>query len=279
MACEKEVSNIKIPQSPPKLVIAAFISPQDTILQVSVGKSLPVLGKGNLSFENIRDAVVVMSDGTNSVTLSLIEGRSGYTTDASNLPIIPGQTYFLTVSNSEGMQATASCTVPITQNNTLEIISDSTENESGGKEYFMQLKWKDTPGEINYYRVFAETQTAYLFPNDGSGGGNVTTRYEDIYWDGTQFYSDSRLDGAAFSSSKGSLYSLGYIGKDPNVYSATLHGYLFNTDEPYYRYHQSVRNNSNENPFAEPTPIYSNVSGGLGVFAAYNRSTVSVRLK
>jgi hypothetical protein len=36
---------------------------------------------------------------------------------------------------------------------------------------------------------------------------------------------------------------------------------------------------SQTNPFAEPVLVYSNVTGGLGVFGAFTRTTTSVRIK
>lgn len=65
------------------------------------------------------------------------------------------------------------------------------------------------------------------------------------------------------------------------VLDITLHAYLLHTDEHYFLYHRSVRNASysQDNPFAEPVLVYTNVEGGLGVFAAYNRTTQVVKLK
>jgi hypothetical protein len=49
---------------------------------------------------------------------------------------------------------------------------------------------------------------------------------------------------------------------------------LLNVDEHYYRYHTTLRLYSGDDPFSEPAPIYSNIVGGLGVFGAYNKTTV-----
>jgi hypothetical protein len=98
-----------------------------------------------------------------------------------------------------------------------------------------------------------------------------------------QFLSDNRLDGVNFTSGRFS-WSGGYFNNNLNYdytsyESIIAYGYLFNTDEPYYRYHQSLRNSNNDNPFAEPAPVYSNITGGLGVFAAYNQSVITLQLK
>jgi hypothetical protein len=60
-----------------------------------------------------------------------------------------------------------------------------------------------------------------------------------------------------------------------------LQASLLHTDRHYYQYHLSVRgaSRSQDNPFAEPTLIYSNVTGGLGIFAAYNRTAFAMQLK
>jgi len=55
--------------------------------------------------------------------------------------------------------------------------------------------------------------------------------------------------------------------------------FLALTDIHYYNYHRSVFNFDGENPFSEPSPVYSNIEGGLGVFAAFNGSTIEVDLE
>jgi len=50
---------------------------------------------------------------------------------------------------------------------------------------------------------------------------------------------------------------------------------LLNVDVHYYKYHKSLSSNNEDNPFAEPTLIYTNINGGLGVFAAYNKTMVT----
>ncbi|WP_082214568.1 DUF4249 family protein [Dyadobacter psychrophilus] len=44
-----------------------------------------------------------------------------------------------------------------------------------------------------------------------------------------------------------------------------------NTDFHYYHFHHSI-NMQDDNPFAEPARVYTNFTGGIGVFAAYNQT-------
>jgi hypothetical protein len=36
---------------------------------------------------------------------------------------------------------------------------------------------------------------------------------------------------------------------------------------------------SGSNPFSEPTPVFNNIAGGLGIFAAYTIDSIIFRLK
>jgi hypothetical protein len=273
-ACEKEVTNIKLPGVSSKLVVTSFISPQDTLLRVSVVESVPAIGKSTLSSEDIRNATVRMSDGSTSVSLIYNTQARAYVADAAKLPVNPGKTYFLEVTDTKGRKAEASCTVPVTQHIDLEIAIDSAKNRYNNfTEYFMVMKWQDTPVEINYYRVFAE-----LMVDQGTNG---YTQPVHFYEHSSDFilYSDNRLDGARFSSPKGFINN--HLYRQRYLVSPIIYAHLLNTDEHYYRYHQSLNNNYNVdgNPFAEPVLIYSNMNGGLGVFAAYNRMNTTMPLK
>jgi hypothetical protein len=60
-----------------------------------------------------------------------------------------------------------------------------------------------------------------------------------------------------------------------------LNAYLLNVDEAYFRYYDAVerQNQLGDNPFAEPVPVPTNILGGLGCFAGYNRSSLTIELK
>ncbi|MXW15612.1 MAG: DUF4249 family protein [Rhodothermaceae bacterium] len=50
---------------------------------------------------------------------------------------------------------------------------------------------------------------------------------------------------------------------------------LSSLSEDYYRYRHSLERNVSYDPLIEePFPMYSNVSGGLGVFAGYTNTTL-----
>ena len=83
---------------------------------------------------------------------------------------------------------------------------------------------------------------------------------------GQEFVSDSNKEGELF------LYKTDQIGSDQGN-SDIVYINLCTTDVNYYNYHRSIFNFEEGNPFTEPTPVYSNISGGVGIFAAYISKT------
>ena len=67
-------------------------------------------------------------------------------------------------------------------------------------------------------------------------------------------------------------------------YDKTLYGYviveLFHVNESYYKYYvtQKKQHNGREDIFVEPTQIYSNIEGGIGVFAGASVSMQCLKI-
>jgi hypothetical protein len=279
-ACEQEVANVKLPPNPSKLVVTSFISPQDSILWVKIVQSVPVLGVRNTSNEYLEGLSVTMSDGAREVSLSRVNRSDTFAILSERLLIVAGQTYFLKVQAVDGRQAEASCTVPEAFPSTPEIELDSTI-EQGGRyvSYNMRMSWEDIAGSTNYYRVAGEIRRVYRYSNNRGA-----VNWQPLYWDsGTSniYISDAKLDGNRLISPKGMMGGNPPGGSGQEMTSSILYAYLLHTDYHYYQYHRSVYKAeiSQDNPFAEPVLVYSNIQGGLGVFAAFNRKTVEVRIK
>ncbi len=278
LACEKEVTSIKLPAASSQLVIHSFISPQDTMLNVYVTESKPVTGDrpGSVSTP-VADAAVTLSDGERTISLpvtSIFTGSRGdvYRVRAEAFPVVAGRTYFLEVSTPDGRRATAQCTVPEARV-TPEFLMDSAVRNDYGQEYVKytgRIRWLDYPGETNFYRTDGEI----WFVRPAGRGELVEERFRLNYdFRANHFFSDSRLDGALLTSPEFSF------NITENINSATVYAYLLTTDRSYFEYHRTLRAGENDNPFAEPVLIYSNVEGGQGVFAAFNRTTLIRKVK
>lgn len=293
----QEVEPKGMTQQPERLVIACFISPQDTVLAARVSFSSPVLGTNDANNPDITNATVTLSDGTRSIVLrpTTETSYSGFSTiykaNASELPIVVNRTYTLTASVPDGRRVSSTCTIPgpVYVQQVLIDTAVATEYGASRKSYYARLRWNDVPGEPNFYRVAGTNEYVrrYVF----QPSPNVPIRDTTVFMAGSwspnngSLLTDENRDGQEMISSR--------IRLAPNEYTyfegswkstppaGKLEAYLLNVDENYYLYHDAVekQNRTRDNPFAEPVIIPSNIQNGLGCFAGYNRTVFTMYIK
>ncbi|SDG14576.1 protein of unknown function [Dyadobacter soli] len=303
-ACESLVTDVDradLPQVESKLVVQCFISPQAARINVIVTESIPLFAEPDLKGGVIPNAVVKLSDGTREAVIPFDTTNQLYSVDKGALTILPGKTYFLSVTN--GVRSVkATCTVPenAAVPKTYEI-DTSVAGDIATLDTTLTVKyaWNDIAGQPNYYRVRASLDLEYSVPEGVSSnqGQIIEKRVRNRFnfnWDDTigrnDFRNDVNLDGADFNSPIGRVKlpnPLSYTGSDGTVYlsfpkskiiSVTME--VYNTDEHYFKYHRSIQTRGDsDNPFVEPSLIYTNIEGGLGCFGAYNAGQVIYRPK
>jgi len=95
-----------------------------------------------------------------------------------------------------------------------------------------------------------------------------------------EFFSDKGFDGMDIIRRTGSDFDLynNYFSAEGD--SVVLKVYLLNTEKSYYLFHKSLADyEDGENPFAESSPVYSNISGGSGIFTSYTVDSLVVKYK
>jgi len=267
-SCEKEVTNIELPEAEPKLVVGCFLSPDNSYTSVTVSTSVPIFGQnnnGSSSSSYIENATVVLSDGINSCQLVYDNFFMRYEVNSSIFPIISGKTYTLSVTASGYKNVFASCTVPQSKVATASATINQ-NNSSGYSSTSMKIKWTDIVGENNYYR----TSIKYI----GVDLNNITdTIYQQYISYNNPVFTDKNNDGGELYSSFEYLSNIGdnvYFSSSTGNY--TLKGYeieIANIESNYYLYQKTLNSYAGDNPFAEPSLIYSNIQNGLGVMGAY----------
>jgi hypothetical protein len=92
-----------------------------------------------------------------------------------------------------------------------------------------------------------------------------------------EYITDKGLDGQKIVAVTIGNYEYTF---SPSRDSSLLKIFLYHTEKPYFLYHKSLNEyNDSENPFAEATPVYSNITGGLGIFTSYTIDSLIVRFK
>jgi hypothetical protein len=268
-SCTKDVINVKLPEFEKKLVLSSFISPDLKYNELTLGCTKSDFGKLSAP-EPPGKVSVSISDGINGIRIdtTLIDSNYYFKIRIRNMHFSYGKSYKIKVDNDEGLTAEASCTVPVRRAFHIEV--DTTNrlsyNQWSGEKYSTitaKISITDFPGEANYFRLVFSVN-----------GIQFVTPVEDIV------ISDKGRDGEKIVLQSITFYPV-TINSTYETDSAFLRIYLLNTNKAYYDYHKSFYTSTlgNTGPFTEPSPLYSNVSNGVGIFAAYTIDSLIFRLK
>jgi len=263
-ACEKEVSNPKLPEFRQKLAVTAFISPSDTVSYFYVSSNKKIYGELDTDMP-LGKMNGYLSDGINEVELDTIQ--NGFKIDHKKMPVNYGQSYKLRISTSTGLNAEATCTVPGYRKFDFKVDTFSVFMQSPGPIIynFRSMEFKvtitDIADEDNFYRISGRFVVYYSNP----GTRTIFRSVSDPCFE-EEFFTDKGMDGQEITLSTNMHAGAGYSSRD----SACLELALFNTERSYYLYHRSLENyHDGDNPFMEMTPVFSNIDGGLGIFTSY----------
>ncbi len=259
-----------LPEHQPVLVINSFINP-DSVFEVSVAKSRAFLAPPEYPF--ITDATVTIFESGNRVA-ELFHTSDGLYRAINHRPRI-GATYELNVSAENFAPVKAMVTIPFPVK--IDSVTVGTATRFGTNT---TLCFQDPPGEDNYYQLllftidsFAEMDTVlsitYFFSSD------AVLRKPDDFEDESYYEDDAFFDDALFD---GDFYDLDITFFD-YFPPREMFVVLLTTSESYYNFRKSFDGQSatEDNPFAEPVPVFTNIENGLGVFAGYSSFISSLR--
>ncbi|MDX2246198.1 MAG: DUF4249 family protein [Bacteroidia bacterium] len=116
-----------------------------------------------------------------------------------------------------------------------------------------------TPLEWQTENPVVEFRSSFAFPDKN----NQLTIYQDL-----RFFSDKLVND--------SIFPLDFFLPSSRLdFIKNFHQQwvirLGTTDSAFYKYYQTVEQQKNTfyNPFSEPTPVFTNIEGGLGIWAGF----------
>lgn len=278
--CVDIVTDIDFPETEPKIVVHSFISPSDTAVQVMVSWSNPVsLGTSQESIRLIDHATVRIAEKNQpGVVVPYYPEKNVYALSTNLFPITAGNHYTLRVYVDGYESVTGVCYVPF-PNNTLQIDRYEVENFDWSELIQLDYSFSDIPGQHeNFYAPAAYLdELRYMVEQDTIGTGK--RKFQTI--SGESYISNKGREGRRFVM-RAEAYNYRYHWlegpSEDEIETSNVYLLLLATDEHYYHYHKTLENYFPDNPFAEPVLIYSNIEGGLGVFAGYNRYEIVIDL-
>jgi hypothetical protein len=289
--CQKELG-YELPYAGDRLVIHGFLSP-DRVVLVNIGKSYPPTGDHSFTGGITNATVALYEDGV--FLENLVHTAKGDYLSAGNYRPRVGKAYHVEVTAGGFPPAeTLPETIPapagvdsFTFRDT--VISPLNEDFPALR---LSFSFTDTPGQVNYYRP-----GVVVYYQDKVLGVNVfdldrAMGVEDmcVYHDGINFlvrdlcFADQSFTLNLGVETRGSVQrdeatisidSLRKYGGNPRFDRAEL--YFSSITRNHYEYLKtSYQPEGIELAFNGPRPQHSNVKGGYGILAAYNRQVVRI---
>lgn len=241
-SCQTVLENVEVPEIPVKAVVFGNISQLNNSTIIELTKSKPILNNSTTNdFESIKDASIQVTNGTDLITFRYNPSEDHYVYNGK-ISLIPGSTVMLDINTPILGDLDAEVVVPTAVSNytvTLDSIVRQYDTE-------FRLLVKKPVGVNEFYRIEA-------FADYGDDTVSVYTQNE--YFNG-----NDAQDGVL--SMKSTLYTWeSQQDKNPKLFII-----LSAITEAHYKYGKALENYQPDNPFAEPTPLPNNVTGGLGIF-------------
>ncbi|MFO7721732.1 MAG: DUF4249 family protein [Bacteroidales bacterium] len=261
-ACEPEVvTTIDLPEEDPMLAISAYLLPSNAAHNVFIGKSKPN-NKPTDSYWEVENAVVTVSDGLKSVTLKNM-GGGYYSFLQTDLEVLHGMTYHITAyAPGFAKVARGTCTVPDDFDPQVQVIAFDSVVLQDSRKYSLDFKFRDVPGEGDCYRVYVRFKMYSYIEQDTSTWTPWSNQAK------YKLFTDKGVDGEWFNIKLSITNSTIW---DSERYPVGYEIVIMRVDEHYYKFHYPFvvyDYYPDDNPFAEPFIIYSNIENGYGIFAA-----------
>ncbi len=288
-ACTKEVI-LNVPAQPARLVIESNTAAGDVFVAY-VTQSVDVLAP--ISRTPLATAFITLLEGSVVRDTLLYNTGSKMYTAKNGTRALAGKTYTLRGTAAGYPAADATMAVPVPVPITAVIYQPKFRTNSNGNQVDeVRFTLQDMAGSANFYRISIrrpvypsgnnmEYQDVYCLatvdPDAETGLGGTGVSYDDCI-DQDFVMKDVRFDGR----SKELTLQINSFDMEPLRHPTTGVIYrpvvmLTSITGDYYRYYKSrkIYEDAQDNPFAEPVSIFTNIKQGYGIFSAYS-STVRV---
>jgi hypothetical protein len=296
------MDSIEIPDTSKRIVINGLIT-NDSLVSVRVARSADILDFDGETVEQQMDLknadVKIYQNGKFIDSLfhksTYMDQYDSYVwTDVffwgnyRSARLIPkeGNVYLVTVNAPGFPEATAYTKIPeavhIESVDTTHVIIPPGEYASVNTGISCKIRFTDPADNLNYYFLTVAKVPAYFYDN------SIEIDSRDPVIEELLHTRDRGVEGIAFSdiAINGQTYTLSIVIRDNSISriqttsdDISLYFRLYSIPEEYFRYIKSLNlyNRNFGNPLTDPVMIYSNITGGFGMFAGAAVSSVSIK--
>jgi len=288
ISCKKDffdsVVEVEIPAHTPQLTLVAHFNDLFDHQFVDVRHSVSVLDSATI--EVVRDARIQLLEANQVLTTFGLEEDTnpshGFSLNEEGIKFSPDKTYTIKVNSPEYGQVIGTQTMP-----TKVAVQHATYEEMGAIDRWgdrgdkVSIQFNDPPNEQNYYVVFVDADLFITTKDSSFAVENFYTHVtpvdpllEEVSND--LFLSDAGFDGTTYTLQVATFFSERLLrsqrnnrwGDNAEAKLEAVNVYLLSVSKDYYLFHKSFANyrDNKENFFAEPSNVYENVEGGIGIF-------------
>lgn len=249
-ACEK-TAEIDVPEIDPKIGVYGFMEANQPVT-IKIEELTPLFGKNAKEQGPLSGATVILSTADTSFVVP--ESNIDGTYEHAHI-VQGGKAYSIEVSKSGYKTVKASCSIPTFIPGDVRLAYIATPDIYEDSIRRFGFYWDDKPGVQNYYRI-----DGFVLMNGAQNGDLyfVERNINDQSKDGLELFSGF---GQSYFGNSQPINSL-EVKFTLQILDPHLHRYMKTYDAAYY---------SDENPFAEPVIMYSNIEDGVGVFGGLSR--------
>ena len=295
-----ETIEVDFPEEPPQLVVYSLFHP-DSVWEVSVS-STKDLNSPNTPYSVINEATVEIYQGAQRVDELTFQGyltpgkvidnvrgvsydtvfwrRENQYRSERGLKPEPGVMYTVYVSAPGYPSVEATSSVPDSPSATLEAFSTKGNTDDFyDRTLEITSVIRDAPGQNDFYLAGASYPILELQARpDGTYDTTYRRQFASLETVDVQstrlqefkLFSDQSFYGITYPITFSLLLDEQFVVTNPD--SLTL--YVGSVSEPFYRYYEALEAQGEYGVdfinLTDPPKAYSNVDGGLGVFAGYN---------
>lgn len=275
--CTKPI-DIDLPDISPKLTVNSFVSLNDSVfVYINLSESKSSGYNLDTGFAIVDTAIITMTDAVgNTIEFEEDNWELG---KYKAFQFIQNQgTISIKVETQDYGTATATATIPIKTMIDTIFYEDSVSIFNDEHYGEIRLNFQDNPNEVNYYAVelleYWDSRATWEIKSPSSRTSDNLILFNHF---GKVFFNDETINGQNYTLKLG--YD-SYTFNNWKTQNTPLKIILYTIDFPYFEYTKGLNKayNTQDNPFAEPTIIYSNIENGVGIFGGYAIDSVVVDL-
>ena len=272
-SCTKQI-DFTADQIQEKIVVNSLFT-EDSLWNAHISHSRSVLDNSPHNF--LDNATVSVFDESNNLVTTLNHVSDGFYQSSSATPIA-NETYRLEVDAPGYNSVTATNSIP-TEVPIINVDTISTEDSEGNPVLQVTMNFTDPAGVSNYYMLEMQYVLDYSqwgFDEEERGRLEITCNDPNIesvnsfsFLGEENAYNYLLLKDDQFDGQNYTLRFYVINWADFKEIDLTGEIRLMNTSEEFFNYRKSyeVYENAINNPFSQPVQVFSNIVGGMGVFA------------